>query len=502
MAKKDMQQERLVPEVKLVATWNGFEKLAADHILVVFAKGYEPPKIPGARLRDGARARRTHGGGKAAADGAVTATEDGRLIAWVEWDAAASAFERQTALRKALTPLLQESPRELAVVVHAGADDAARCAAATIHAAAVNGCYRLGKAGKADGQNARLARVHVVGAGKGFDPGRALALAEGNLLARAFTLRPPNDLTPARYRAEIARMAKAHGWKHREWDFKALRKMGAGAFCAVAQGSPGGDAAIVRLSYTPPKKPGMGKVPTVALVGKGICMDTGGHGLKTAKHMYGMHEDMNGSAVVLGLLKAASDLRLPIAIDAWLAIAQNHIGPDAYQPGDVVTALDGTTIEIVHTDAEGRMALADTLTLAAREKPALMVDFATLTGVMVYALGSRMCGVFASTDSLGMDALAAGTDSGERVCLFPMPADYDGALESKVADVKQCLIEGEADSIYAARLLSRFTKDTPWIHMDLSAYRNDGGLGAVAADVTGFGVGWGLALLEKMKAPR
>ena len=140
-----------------------------------------------------------------------------------------------------------------------------------------------------------------------------------------------------------------------------LRKMGAGAFVAVAQGSDPEDAAIVHLTYKHPKAK-----QTVALVGKGICFDTGGHNLKPSRYMHNMHEDMNGSAVSLGILLAATQQKLPVNIDCWLALAQNHISPKAYKQNDIVKALNGTNIEVMHTDAEGRMVLADTLTLASR----------------------------------------------------------------------------------------------------------------------------------------
>jgi leucyl aminopeptidase len=187
-----------------------------------------------------------------------------------------------------------------------------------------------------------------------------------------------------------------------------------------------------------------------------------------------------------------------VAIDCWLALAQNHISPRAYKQNDIVTALNGTTIEIVHTDAEGRMVLADALTLAAREKPDLIVDFATLTGSMHVALGDRYSGIFASTEEAAAQALAASKASGERLAVFPMDEDYDEALESPVADVKQCTLEGGADHILAARLLKRFTEDRPWIHMDLSGASCKGGLGAVASDATGFGVAWGYTLLQSL----
>ena len=162
----------------------------------------------------------------------------------------------------------------------------------------------------------------------------------------------------------------------------------------------------------------------------------------------------------------------------------------------MITALNGTTIEIVHTDAEGRMVLSDTLTLAAREKPDLIVDFATLTGSMHVALGDRYSGFFATSEELAKRAVAAGLASGERVWPFPLDEDYDTALESHIADVKQCSMEGEADHILGARLLKRFTDERPWIHVDLSGSSCKGGLGAVGTDVTGFGVAWGTQLLR------
>ena len=209
-----------------------------------------------------------------------------------------------------------------------------------------------------------------------------------------------------------------------------------------------------------------------------------------------MHTDMSGSAVALGVLLAATRLRVPIRLDAGLAIAQNHLSPGAYTQNEVVVALDGTTVEITHTDAEGRMVLADTLALAARERPDEIIDFATLTGSMVVALGTRMSGVIANREELAAAAVEAGVATGERVVAFPMPADYDELLESKVADVKQCLLEsGHADHLLAARFLQRFVGECPWLHVDLAAVTNRSGLGAVGTDVTGFGVALALELL-------
>ncbi len=426
----------------------------------------------------------------------------GCLSVWVRLAAGQATFEAQSLLRRALKPLLDEQPEVLDIAVF-GSEDA-RIAAAS-HAIQVAWLNTVPLPNwKRDKPPVALKRITLHGA-SGLPLERARALAEGNLLTRQLAWLPPNLLTPTSYRKRIRQLAKEQGWEIEEYAVADLEKIKAGAFLAVARGSPRRDAAIVRLSYRRPVKgEGVGVKEGrrgkggkgIALVGKGICFDTGGHNLKPARYMHNMHDDMNGSAVCLGVLLAASRLKLPLQLDVWLAIAENHISPSAYTQNEVVTALNGTTIEVMHTDAEGRMVLADTLTLAAREKPALIIDFATLTGSMAMALGDRMSGVIANRDELAARAVAAGLACGERVVAFPMPEDYDDALESPLADIKQCTLEGEADHILAARFLSRFVDKRPWLHVDLSATRCKGGLGGVGTEVTGFGVGLGLTLLE------
>jgi len=420
------------------------------------------------------------------------------VVAMLKVDA--SPFEAHEAVRKGLALLLAEHPKSLALAVLGNAEFRARAAEAAVYAALVNAEPLPSRKSKVE---AALKIVQLFGHQSADGFARVKALAEGNMLTRSLSVLGPDELTPGVYRKRIKALAKQYGWTLEEYSYDKLKKMGAGAFCAVAQGSPAKDAAIVRISYKG-KAGKAGKVKSkpkpVAFVGKGICFDTGGHNLKPAKYMQGMHEDMNGSAVVLGILAAASKMKLPLALEGWVALAENHISPQAYKQNEVVKALNGTTIEIVHTDAEGRMVLADTLTLAARGKPALIADFATLTGAMHYALGSRMSGVFATSSALAHQASRAAIASGERIVVFPYPEDYDSHLDSTVADVKQCSMEGEADHILATRFLSRFVGDTPWLHMDLSAYSCKGGLGAVMSDTNGFGVAWGIALLEGLKA--
>jgi leucyl aminopeptidase len=469
----------------------------ATHILVVlpqFApsdKLQNKPDFLGRNVLETLLSRRKMQLGEIAGTPVAANLEGGSLCVWVALDLSKSVFEQQTSIRKAVQLLLEETPAEINMAVYGDDGQRRTFAQLAIYAAWINGPVLPSR--KTDKKNTRrrpLARIVVHGYKEPDNFALLAAKAEGNLLARELTILPPNELTPEFYRKHVKKLAATEGWKYQEFDVKALRKMGAGAFVAVAQGSDPEDAAIVHLQRRVKKAN-----KTVALVGKGICFDTGGHNLKPARHMHGMHEDMNGSAVALGILLAATRANLLVNIDCWLAIAQNHISPHAYKQNDVITTLNGTTVEIIHTDAEGRLVLADTLTLAARQKPDVMIDFATLTGSMHVALGSHYSGVFSNREDLVQKALTAGKATGERIWAFPMDADYDAELESKIADIKQCSLEGEADHILAARFLNRFVDDVPWLHMDLSASNSKSGLGAVGSDVTGFGVAWGVEML-------
>lgn len=308
---------------------------------------------------------------------------------------------------------------------------------------------------------------------------------------------PSNMLTPSDYLKRVRQLANENKWKLEFYDITHLKKQKAGAFLAVAQGSPTEDAGIVRLHYMPAISTRKNKL---ILVGKGICYDTGGVNLKSANYMFGMHEDMQGSAVALGTLLALTRLKVNFPVECWMALAMNHIGPKAYKPNDVITASDGTTIEIVNTDAEGRMVLADTLVMASKQKPKLIIDYATLTGACIYSLGKAYSGIFTNKDELIPKLVEAGRDSGERVWPFPMDEDYDKSLESDIADVKQCSRESGADHILAARFLQRFVKNnTPWIHIDLASSNRKGGLAHIPTDTTGFGIRYTLNLLLDKK---
>jgi len=469
---------------------------AAGHALLLLPLAKALPDVPAGDELKAAMKRRDLKVDALAKTPVAVQLAGGTLAVFLMLKPDASTFETHERVRKALALLTAEHPAALTLAVFGDAAFKARAAEAAVYTTLVNAVPLPSRKSKPDPV---VKRVELFGHKHTDGFARVKALAEGNLLTRSLTVQGPDELTPGVYRKRIRSLAKQYGWSVEEFPFDKLKKMGAGAFCAVAQGSPAKDAAIVRIRWEGGR--GKGKaVRKVAFVGKGICFDTGGHNLKPAKYMQGMHEDMNGSAVVLGILAVAAKLKHPVALEGWLALAENHISPEAYRQNEVVTALNGTTIEVVHTDAEGRMVLADTLTFAAKSKPELIADFATLTGSMHYALGSRMSGVFASSSALAHQASRAASASGERVVVFPYPEDYDAGLESGVADVKQCSMEGEADHILATRFLSRFVGDTPWLHMDLSGHSCKGGLGAVMSDTNGFGVAWGIALLDGLQA--
>ncbi len=404
----------------------------------------------------------------------------------------ASAFERLTLAGRMLKEAAARTPRSLGLIAPGGASGKVLLEA--LLAATLAQAFALPSLRRADPGVRRIGRITLFDAA-GLDTHYAVTVADGTNLVRWLTALPANVLDAAGYRTVITRLAREHALTLRWLDERALRRLGAEAFLAVAaaNGAPG--AGIAHLSYRPPRTRAAGP-PEVALIGKGILFDTGGVNLKTHRSMLDMHTDMSGSAVALATLVALAQLRVPFAADAWLAITENRVGPRAYKPQDVIRATNGVTIQVIHSDAEGRMVLADTLALAGRTKPRLMIDFATLTGACVYALTERMSGVFTNRDALIGKLMEAGRMSGERVWAFPFVEDYDAEIESKVADVMQCAVEGKGDHIYATRFLSRFVPaDTPWVHVDLASATRSGGLAHVPTDVTGFGVRFALELL-------
>jgi leucyl aminopeptidase len=401
-------------------------------------------------------------------------------------------FEKLTLARKLVAAATTEKAGTLGILVAgfapADAAEIYKCVVAAALAAAFNLPSFKGKP-----PPARIRRIRLLGAEEQIDLQRVQAEAEGNNLARWLTVLPPNKLDAVNYAAMTKELAAEHGWQYKCYKTAELEKLGAGAFLAVAQGNDNDSASVVRLRYRPGAK---NAGPDISLIGKGIIFDTGGTNLKPFSSMLDMHGDMQGSAVALGTLLAISQLQLPLAVDCWLAITENRTGPNAYKSQDVVTALNGKTIQTIHTDAEGRMVLADTLTLASRDKPELMIDYATLTGAVINAITKRYSGVFTNQVEWHPRLKRAGQDCGERVWPFPIGKEFLSDLKSDIADIMQCSPNPSGDHILAGSFLAEFVEhDTPWVHVDLAASNHKGGLAHVPTEVTGFGVRYTLSLL-------
>jgi leucyl aminopeptidase len=390
---------------------------------------------------------------------------------------------------------MRDRPRSLGLMIVGLTDELTESVAQAIVLAAAAHGFQMPEYRSKPKKSRQLSSLRLLDLPVRIDLRRTLAEAAALNLARWLTSLPPNKLSAAGYRKALQSLAKTNGWKMNFLGVAQLNRLGAGAFMAVAQGNADEDAGIVHLRYTP-KGGKNSKAGKLALVGKGIIFDTGGTNLKSFKSMLDMHEDMGGSAVAVATLQALTEIDYPFPVDCWLAITENRTSAKAYKSRDVVTAINGTTIEVIHTDAEGRMALADALALAGRENPDLILDYATLTGTCVSALTDRYSGVFSNRPALNALLIDTGVASGERVWPFPMDADYEEELKSSVADILQCSIAGEGDHILAARFLKRFVpKSSAWVHVDLSAATRKSGLAQVPSGTTGFGVRFTLNLL-------
>lgn len=292
---------------------------------------------------------------------------------------------------------------------------------------------------------------------------QALSIASGVEYTKNLANTPSNICTPT----YVANQAKKLAKEYKSISIKILeesdmRKLGMGAFLAVAKGSHE-DAKLICLEYKGTAK----KIPPIALVGKGITFDTGGISLKPSDSMIGMKYDMCGAATVLGTLKAAAELKLPGRIVGILACAENMPGGSACKPEDIVTSLSGQTIEIMNTDAEGRLVLSDALTYCERYNPAAVIDIATLTGATVIALGYHATSMLTNNDPLGKELINAGTESHDRVWQMPLWEEYQEQLKSPFADMSN--VGGRsAGVITAACFLSRFAKKFPWAHLDVA----------------------------------
>ena len=312
----------------------------------------------------------------------------------------------------------------------------------------------------------------------------------GAEFARALVAEPSNLLTPAVF-AERLQALEAHGLRVEVLGLERLRAEGFGGLLAVGQGSVNPPClAVLRW-------PGAGAAAPVLFVGKGITFDTGGLCIKPALPMWEMRADMAGAAACAGAMLALALRRSPAPATAVLALAENMTGAASYRPGDVLRMQDGTTVEVVDTDAEGRLVLADALAWGlATERPQAVIDLATLTGSIVAALGHHMAGLFATDDGLASHLAAAGAAVDERVWRMPVSEGYRDALLSDIADIRHCS-EGryQPDACHAALFLRGFVGEVPWAHLDIAGVESR----ERATDRYPAGpTGWGVRLLDRL----
>lgn len=296
-------------------------------------------------------------------------------------------------------------------------------------------------------------------------------LTSGAIIAKAVNFcrelawGPANDITPTKLANEAIRLEKDYGIKTTVFDRKKSEEVGLTSFLAVAQGTEEPPKFII-MEYGNDLK----DVETIALIGKAITFDSGGISIKPSLNMESMKADMTGGAIVIATMEAIAQLKPKVHVIGVVPATDNMPSGKAYHPGDVIKSYSGQTIEVISTDAEGRMIINDALTYAARNyKPKAMFDFATLTGSMLVALGNHAIGYFANDDSLADILEKASQISGEKVWRFPLWDDYDKQLKSDIADFKHT--GGRpGGAITAARFLSKFVDEVPWIHMDIAGY--------------------------------
>ena len=313
---------------------------------------------------------------------------------------------------------------------------------------------------------------------------RAETVAEAVALVKDLVNTPPNDLSPAELAKRAVSSVASLPIRTKVWDERQLQREGFGGIVGVGQGSSR-PPRLVRLTYAPTKRKSH-----IALVGKGITFDTGGLSLKPASGMLGMKYDMTGAATVLAVIRAVAKLELPVAITAWMCIAENMPSGTAIRPNDVLKMYNGMTVEVTNTDAEGRLVLADGLAAAEKENPDVIVDVATLTGAASVALGTRYAGVMGDTDAVS-EIVASAEEGGELFWPMPLPQELAALLKSDVADFVNAKVGNTAGGmLLGAMFLREFVTKTPWVHIDVASSANNAGgpFGFTGAGPTGTAV--------------
>jgi leucyl aminopeptidase len=322
--------------------------------------------------------------------------------------------------------------------------------------------------------------------------GRRQALADGIYLARDLVNEPANVMGPVEL-AEATRSLERAGVEVTILDEKALAELKMGALLGVAQGSPRPPRVVVMQWHGAKSK----RTRPVAFIGKGVVFDTGGISIKPSAGMEDMKGDMAGAAAVVGAMLALAGRKANVNAVGLIGIVENMPSGSAQRPGDIVTSMSGQTIEVLNTDAEGRLVLADVIHYAQQEfKPKLMVDLATLTGAVIVALGKEHAGLFCNDDKLAAELIGAGEATGEKVWRMPLGRAYDKLIDSRSADMKN--IGGRwGGAIIGAQFIQRFVKDTPWAHLDVAGVAFD----SAKTDISqGWASGWGVRLLDRLVA--
>ncbi|MBT9290092.1 leucyl aminopeptidase [Prosthecodimorpha staleyi] len=315
------------------------------------------------------------------------------------------------------------------------------------------------------------------------------AVADGVTIARDLVIEPPNVLSPEEF-ARRAKELQKLGVEVEILTEKEMKKLGMGAFLGVGQGSSRPPRLVV-MRWSGGKE----KDQPIAFIGKGVVFDTGGISIKPAAGMEDMKGDMAGAACVTGLMHALAARKAKANVIGAIGLVENMPDGNAQRPGDIVTSMSGQTIEIINTDAEGRLVLADVVWYVQdRFKPRFMLDLATLTGAILVALGKTHAGLFSTSDELAAQVSAAGEATGERVWRMPLGPDYDKMIDSTFADMKNT--GGRyGGSITAAQFIKRFTNDVPWVHLDIAGT----GMEASASEINkAWSSGWGVRLLDRM----
>ena len=409
-----------------------------------------------------------------------------------------------TVLRAASGALARAAKRHATLSVDllgaAATDTSAAAGAQAIAEGLVLGGYQFSTF-KSDPKPSELANVHLVGGGgkRAQDAiERGLAIAEAVCWARDLENEPGGTLTPSELAKRAADVGGQAGFEVAVWDEKEIRKQKLGGLLGVNRGSDQAPR-FLRLEYVPEKARG-----TVALVGKGITFDSGGLSLKPSDGMVGMKGDMGGAAAVLGAFRAIAALGAKVRVLGFLPITDNMTGGDATRVGDVLTIRNGKTVEVLNTDAEGRLILADGLSLATEESPDAIVDLATLTGACMVALGDRTAGLMGNHQGWIDQVREAADAVGEPVWPLPLPAHLRGKLDSELADLKNITDTRFGGALAAGIFLREFVGEgIPWAHLDIAGPADSSVVeGELVKGGTGFGVRTLVELLSTYSKPK